>query len=119
MGFGGGAYRRRSEATSLLLDQLFERLRGEAMAMYTMKDFEIDYMKKHLPRLTRQQQKEILQSLPMAVRLAGLSEEERLAGLSEEVRLAGLSAEATGRPAAGANPPVSGADHRRPRSPLA
>ncbi len=60
VGFGGGAYRRRSEATSLLLDQLFEQFRGEVMAMYTMKDFEIDYMKKQLPRLTRQQQEEIL-----------------------------------------------------------
>src|SRR5438270_906022 len=40
VGFGQGAYRRRSEETSLLLGQLFERFREEGFAMsYTMEDF--------------------------------------------------------------------------------
>ena len=33
VGFGRGAYRRRSERTSLLLGQLFERFRAEGLAM--------------------------------------------------------------------------------------
>src|SRR5436309_1875825 len=44
VGFGRGTYRRRSENTSSLLGQLFERLRGEGFAMaYTMEDFQRDY----------------------------------------------------------------------------
>jgi hypothetical protein len=75
--FGSGAYRRRSEDTSLLLGQLFERLREEDFAMsYTMEDFKRDYIKEHLPRLTPQEQAEVLQALPPEARLAGLSEEQ-------------------------------------------
>jgi hypothetical protein len=40
-----------------------------------MKDFQRDYRKEHLPKLTPQEQQEVLQ---------GLSPEERLAGLSVE-----------------------------------
>jgi hypothetical protein len=75
--YGGNAYRRRSEETSLLLAQLFERLREEGFAMsYTMEDFKREYIKEHLPRLTPQEQEEVLQSLPPERRLAGLSEEQ-------------------------------------------
>jgi hypothetical protein len=75
--FGSGAYRRRSEETSLLLRQLFERLREEDLAMsYTMEDFKRDYLKEHLSRLTPQELAEVLQALPPEARLAGLSEEE-------------------------------------------
>ena len=53
VGFGGGAYRRRSEQTSRLLGQLFERLRGEGFAVsFTMEDFKRQYIKEHFPQLT-------------------------------------------------------------------
>jgi hypothetical protein len=95
VGFGRMAYRRRSEKTSLVLGQLFEQIRGEGWAMaYTMEDFERDYIKKHLPRLTVREQEEVLQGLSAEVRLAGLPAEVRLAGLPAEARLAGLPAEA-------------------------
>jgi hypothetical protein len=75
--FGGCAYRRRSEDTSELLDQLIKGFRGEGLAVsYSMKDFRRDYMKEHLPELTPQEQQEVLQALPPEVRLAGLSVEQ-------------------------------------------
>src|SRR5439155_3827816 len=53
VGFGRGAYRRRSEATSLLLRQLFETFREEDFAMsYTREDFKRDYVKQHFAKLT-------------------------------------------------------------------
>jgi hypothetical protein len=77
VGFGRGAYRRRSEETSLLLGQLFERLRGEGLAMaFTMEDFKRQYIKEHFPRLTPEEQQEVLQALPPEKRLAGLSAEQ-------------------------------------------
>jgi hypothetical protein len=83
--FGSGAYRRRSEETSLLLRQLFDELRAEGFAMsYTMEDFKRDYIKEHLPQLTPKEQEEVLQSLPPEARLAGLSSEALLEALSEE-----------------------------------
>jgi len=94
VGFGSGAYRRRSEQTSRLLGQLFEKLRGEGFAVsFTMEDFNRQYIKEHFPQLTAQEQEEVLQSLPAERRLAGLPPEQRLAGLPPEQRLAGLSAE--------------------------
>ncbi len=75
--FGHGAYQRRSEETSLLLRQLFERLREEDFAMsYTMEDFKRDYVKEHFAQLTPQEQQELLQALPPERRLAGLSAEQ-------------------------------------------
>jgi hypothetical protein len=107
--FGGRAYRRRSEHTSRLLGQLFERLRGEGFAVsFTMEDFNRQYTLEHFPRLTPEEQRkalerlspeqrrEVLQGLSPEVRqevLRSLSPEERLAGLPLEERLAGLSAE--------------------------
>jgi hypothetical protein len=83
--FGGQVDHRHSEKTSALLDQLFERFRGEGLAVsYTMEDFERDYIKEHLPKLTPQERAEVLQGLPPEARLAGLPPEARLAGLSEE-----------------------------------
>ena len=77
VGLGRGAYRRRSENTSLLLGQLFERLQGEGFAMaFTMEDFKRDYIKEHLARLTPQEREEILRALPAEERLAGLSAEQ-------------------------------------------
>ncbi len=83
--FGGGAYRRRSETTSLLLKQLFEGFQREDFAMsYTMEDFKREFFKEHFAQLTPEEQQEVLQSLPAEKRLAGLPAEKRLAGLSAE-----------------------------------
>jgi hypothetical protein len=61
--FGRTAYRRHSEKTSLLLGQLFKKIREEGLAMYTMEDFVHDYVKEHFARLTRQEQREALERL--------------------------------------------------------
>jgi hypothetical protein len=91
IGFGRGAYRRRSEETSLLLKQLFERFRKEGFPMvYTMEDFKRQYVKEHFAQLTPEERKEVFQALPPKERLAmlqSLPPEERLAALSaEEIR---------------------------------
>jgi hypothetical protein len=103
--FGRSAYRRHSANTSSLLEQLFERLRGEGFAMWTMEDFQRQYAKEHFARLTPEEQREalellppekreeVIRSLPLEERLAGLLPEERLAGLPPEQRLAGLPPE--------------------------
>jgi hypothetical protein len=83
--FGGSTYWRRSEDTSRLLVQLFERLGGEVWAMaYTMADFRRDFTREHFLKLTPQEQQDFVQALPVEARLAGLSPEARLAGLSPE-----------------------------------
>jgi hypothetical protein len=75
--FGSGAYRRRSEQTSRLLGQLFERLQGEGFAVsFTMEDFNRQYTKEHFPQLTPKEREEVLRALPPEERLAGLSEEQ-------------------------------------------
>jgi hypothetical protein len=75
--FGQGAYQRHSEETSLLLRQLFDRLREENFAMsYTMEDFKRNYVKEHFAQLTPQEREEVLRSLPAEERLAGLSAEQ-------------------------------------------
>jgi len=88
VGFGSGAYQRRSEETSLLLRQLFERLRREGFAMsYTMEDFKRDFFKEHFAELTPEERREMLESLPAAQRrevLASLPPEELLAVLSAQ-----------------------------------
>lgn len=92
--FGGSVYQRRSEQTSRLLGQLFEKLRGEGFTVsFTMEDFNRQYIKDHFPQLTPEEQIEALQALPPEQRLAGLPPEQRLAGLLPEQRLAGLSEE--------------------------
>jgi hypothetical protein len=118
VGFGQTTYRRRSENTSLVLGQLFERLRGEGFTMsFTMEDFKRQLTKEYFHKLSPKEQREalrslppdkrrellkswpaeerreLLESLPPEERLAGLPPEERLAGLPPEQRLAGLSAE--------------------------
>jgi len=98
--FGGGAYRRRSEQTSRLLGQLFERLRGEGFAVaFTMEDFNRQYIKEHFPRLTPEERQEVLKSLPAEEQREVLKalppekQQEVLKALPPEKRLAGLSAE--------------------------
>jgi hypothetical protein len=92
--FGRGAYRRHSETTSLLLGQLFKKIREEGLAMYTMEDFVHDYVKEHFPRLTLQEQREALERLsPQHLRevLSPKHLRQVLHSLPPEVRLAGLS----------------------------
>jgi hypothetical protein len=88
VGFGRGTYRQRSEHTSRLLRHLMERFQGEGFAMpFTMEDFERWYFKEHFAKLTREERREVLQSLPLAERrevLQSLPPEERLMGLSAE-----------------------------------
>ena len=95
--FGQTTYRRRAAATSMLLGQLFQRLREEGFAMtYTMEDFKRQYVKEHFAQLTTEEQREALQRLsPEHLRevLEALPLEERLAGLSPQAILAGLSEE--------------------------
>jgi hypothetical protein len=86
--FASGTYRRRSQQTSRLLGQLFERLRGEGFAMsFTMEDFNRQYIKEHFPRLTPEEQREALERLSPEHRrelLQALPLEERLVGLPED-----------------------------------
>ena len=100
VGFAGGAYRRRSERTSRLLDQLLDQFRGEGVAMpFTMEDFDRWYIKSHFARLTPEEQREALERLPPEHRREVLrslppeEQEEVLRTLSPEQRLAGLSEE--------------------------
>jgi hypothetical protein len=77
LGFASGAYRRRSEQTSRVLDQLFARLRGEGLTVtFTMEDFNRQYIMERFPQLTPEEQDKVLQAFPPERRLAGLSEEE-------------------------------------------
>jgi hypothetical protein len=82
--FASGSYQRRSKTTSLLLEQLFERLQGEGITMsFTMEDFKRQYFKDQLSKLTPQ---ELLQSLPPEQQQEVLKAllERQLTGLSEE-----------------------------------
>ncbi len=77
VGFGSGAYRQRSENTSQLLGQLFERFQREGFTMsYTMKDFIRDYHREHFLKLPPEEREKVLQSIPLEERLAGLSAEQ-------------------------------------------
>jgi hypothetical protein len=112
VGYGRGAYRQRSEQTSGVLRQLLQEYQGEGVEMtYTIKDFQRDYMRKEFAKLTLEERREILQSLPAEERremlqslpaeerremLQSLPAEERremLQSLPAEERLAGLSTE--------------------------
>ncbi|MHB1558938.1 MAG: hypothetical protein ACYC61_15920 [Isosphaeraceae bacterium] len=69
--FAGGSYQRRSEDTSELLEQLFQRFRSEGMTVsYTMKDFRRDYVKEHLPELSPREVAEAVRALPAETRRA-------------------------------------------------
>lgn len=69
--FAGTTYQRRSEYTSSLLGQLFDRLRREGLTMpYTMADFRRDYVKEHFAELAPEEQVAVWQSLPAQKRAA-------------------------------------------------
>ncbi len=77
VGFGRGAYRRRSKNTSAMLEQLLEKFREEGFTMsFTMEDFQRQYAKEHFAKLTPEERREVLESLPPEERLAGLSAEK-------------------------------------------
>ena len=77
VGYASGAYRQRSENTSALLRQLFERFRGEGLTMpFTMEDFQRQYVKEHFHELTPEEQREVLRSLPPEELLGVLSAEQ-------------------------------------------
>jgi hypothetical protein len=80
--YGATHYRLRSQETSTLLLQLFERYRLEATLMPDM-----------LEQFAEETIRELLNKLPAQKRLKGLPAEERLKGLPAEERLKGLSAE--------------------------
>ncbi len=88
IGFGGSVYQRRSKETSELLRQLFERFRGEGFTMsFTMEDFRRQVVKDNFAKLTADEQRELLETLPPEQRqaiLQSLPIEDRLAGLSAE-----------------------------------
>jgi hypothetical protein len=88
VGFASGAYRRRSENTSGLLGQLFQRFEGEGIHMaFTMEDFRRQFVKEHFAELTTEEQAEVLRAVPPEVKeevLQSLPADRRLAGLSEE-----------------------------------
>jgi hypothetical protein len=88
LAFGRGAYLRRSERTSRILLQLFERYQGEGFSMsFTLEDFDRWFFDEHFAKLPPEQQQAVLRSLPpeqqQAV-LQALPPEQRLAGLSVE-----------------------------------
>jgi hypothetical protein len=103
VGFGRGAYQQRSSRTSRLLGQLLESVQGEGFVMpYTMEDFERDYVLKHFPKLTLEEQREALERLSPKHRrevLQSLTPEQRLAGLSEKQIRQYLERLRAGRPA--------------------
>ncbi len=77
VGFGQVVYRRRSEQTSLVLRQLYERFRSEGFTMsYTMADFKRDFFKEHFAKLTPEERREVLQAQPAEDLLAVLSPEQ-------------------------------------------
>jgi hypothetical protein len=77
LGFAGQAYEQRSENTSALLRQLFEGLQAEGFTMsFTMEDFQRQYVKEHFPKLTPEEQREVLRSLPAEELLGVLSADQ-------------------------------------------
>ncbi len=106
--FGSGAYQRRSEQTSRLLEQLFEKLQGEGFAVsFTMEDFNRQYIKEHFAQLTPEEQREALQALPPEKQqevLQALPPERLLGVLSQEQIRQYLDQLTAGKPA-GSNKP--------------
>ncbi len=94
--FGRNAYRQHSANTSSLIGLLFEKYKVEEIVMsYTMEDFQKDYAKSHFRYLSREDQLEVLQSLPLERRqqlikslppelFESLPLEDRLAGATKE-----------------------------------
>lgn len=82
--FGRSAYWQRSAETSQVLGQLFEKGLEEGVAMYTMADFQRDYVLDQFLKLTLEEQQSVLKKMPLEQRLAGLPVEQILAKLPVE-----------------------------------
>jgi hypothetical protein len=68
---------RRSAWTSLLLDELFERYRGEGLPVaHTMECSKCDHIKNNIRSLSQRELEDVLSGLPSEVLLAGLPEQE-------------------------------------------
>jgi hypothetical protein len=83
--FGRATYHLRSSDTSMVLSEVFD-LEGVGMS-YTMEDFRRDYFKKHFSKLTAQERRQVLASLPPEEQEGALQElplERRLAGVSAQ-----------------------------------
>ncbi len=107
--FGGGAYRRHSKETSLLLEQVFEGLRKEGLSMpYTMEDFKRDLVRKEFAKLTPEEQADMFRSLPPE------KQKDLFRSLLPDKRLAELSAEELCQPQKGLPTTRSGTS-RKPR----
>jgi hypothetical protein len=80
--YGAEHYRQRSDETTTLLRQLYERYRQEGVAMpYTMEDL----IRETIDELVQTHPDEILKRFPVEKRLEGLSIEERLEGIPPEM----------------------------------
>lgn len=89
--YGAKHFERTLENVSGLVDLLFEHYEVEGVNMpYTMEDFQRDYVRSRLDRLTP---KERLEGLAPQERLEGLAPQERLDGLAPQERLDGLTPE--------------------------
>lgn len=76
VGFASGSYQQRSERASRLLEYLCSRFQQEGLQMsFTFEDFERQYFREKLSRLTPEERRKLLESLPTEERLAGLSPE--------------------------------------------
>ncbi|HTU21771.1 MAG TPA: hypothetical protein VMG10_27280 [Gemmataceae bacterium] len=63
--YAKSVYQPRSEHTSGILRQLLEQYEGEGLLMpYTWADFDLDYINQHLPELTPERQRQVLERLP-------------------------------------------------------
>jgi len=79
VGFGFGAFQQdhQSQTSRRVLALLQSTLNKEGFTMsFTKQDFEREYFKAMWPMLSPEEQKESLEGVPLATRLAGLTEEE-------------------------------------------
>jgi len=89
--YGTIHYKKHSEETSTLLDQVFEDYEREGLTMpYTMEDFKREYLEERIQEATVEQR---LKGLSPDQRLEGLSPEQIRQRLSLDQRLEGLSPE--------------------------
>jgi hypothetical protein len=93
VGFGQNTYRRRSASTSRLMEQLVDQFQGEGFAMYTMEDFTRDWAKKQFSKLSPEERRTFLDSLPLEERLSPEELRKKVDSLPPEERLAGLTPE--------------------------
>ena len=90
--YGAAHYHWRQSNHSTVINELFQYYQVEGIAMpYTWDDYYVDFTKRHLDRLSKD---DLLAKLTIEDRLKGLPVEDRLKGLPVEDRLKGLSPKA-------------------------